>query len=122
MGAKKYEDARLAAKAIVRSPLVKTAIFGRDPNWGRIVATAGYSGAELEQERLSLSLTGGENTVELVEFGEICESFDLELLNYIMKTDEIIITLDLNMGKEHATAWGCDLTYDYIRINAEYTT
>jgi glutamate N-acetyltransferase / amino-acid N-acetyltransferase len=122
VGAKRFEDARLAAKAIVRSPLVKTAIFGKDPNWGRIIAAAGYSGAELEQERLSLSLSGGEDKVELVECGEISESFDLTLLKRIMENDEIIITLDLNMGEEHATAWGCDLTYDYVKINAEYTT
>ena len=122
VGAKKHEDARLAAKAIVRSPLVKTAIFGKDPNWGRIVAAAGYSGAELEQERLSLSLSGGEEKVELVDCGEISESFDLALLKKIMENYEIVITLDLNMGEEHATAWGCDLTYDYVRINAEYTT
>lgn len=122
VGAKNYEDARLAAKAIVRSPLVKTAIFGKDPNWGRIVAAAGYSGAELEQERLSLSLSGGEDKVELVDCGEISESLDLALLRKIMENDEIIITLNLNMGEEHATAWGCDLTYGYVRINAEYTT
>jgi glutamate N-acetyltransferase / amino-acid N-acetyltransferase len=122
VGAKKYEDARLAAKAIVRSPLVKTAIFGKDPNWGRIIAAAGYSGAELEQERLSLSLSGGEDKVELVDCGEISKSFDLALLKRIMENDEIIVTLDLNMGEEQATAWGCDLTYDYVRINAEYTT
>lgn len=122
MGAKNHKDARLAAKAIVRSPLVKTAIFGKDPNWGRIVAAAGYSGAELEQERLSLSLSGGDDKVELVDCGEISESFDLALLRKIMENDEIIITLNLNMGEEHATAWGCDLTYDYVRINAEYTT
>lgn len=122
VGAKKNEDARLAAKAIVRSPLVKTAIFGKDPNWGRIVAAAGYSGAELEQEMLSLSLSGGGDKVELVDCGEISESCDLSLLKKIMENDEIIITLNLNMGEEHATAWGCDLTYDYVRINAEYTT
>jgi glutamate N-acetyltransferase / amino-acid N-acetyltransferase len=122
VGAKTYDDARLAAKAIVRSPLVKSAIFGKDPNWGRVVAAAGYSGAELEQERLSLSFSGGEKEVELVKSGEISESSDLTLLKKIMESDEIVITLDLNMGKEQATAWGCDLTYDYVRINAEYTT
>ena len=122
VGAKKYEDARLAAKAIVRSPLVKSAIFGKDPNWGRVVAAAGYSGAELEQTKLSLSFSGGEDKVELVEFGEISKSSDLALLKKIMANDEIVIILDLNMGEEHATACGCDLTYDYVRINAEYTT
>lgn len=121
-GAKTYEDARLAVKAIVRSPLVKSAIFGKDPNWGRVVAAAGYSGAELEQERLSLSFSAGGETVELVKSGEISRVSDLALLNKIMANEEIIITLDFGMGKESATAWGCDLTYDYVRINAEYTT
>lgn len=121
-GAKTYEDARLAAKAIVRSPLVKSAIFGKDPNWGRVVAAAGYSGAELEQERLSLSFSAEGETVELVKSGEISRVSDLALLNKIMANEEIIITLDFGMGKESATAWGCDLTYDYVRINAEYTT
>jgi glutamate N-acetyltransferase/amino-acid N-acetyltransferase len=123
-GAKTHNDAKLAAKAIVRSPLVKTAVFGKDPNWGRIVAAAGYSGAELEQERLSLSFSGGGEEVELVRSGEISESSDsdLALLKKIMANEEIIITLDLDMGTEQATAWGCDLTYNYIKINAEYTT
>jgi glutamate N-acetyltransferase/amino-acid N-acetyltransferase len=121
-GAKKHDDARLVAKAIVRSPLVKSAIFGKDPNWGRVVAAAGYSGAELEQERLSLSFSGGGEEVELVKSGEISTASDLALLKRIMANDEIIITLDLAMGKESATAWGCDLTYDYVKINAEYTT
>jgi len=121
-GAKKYEDARLVAKAIVRSPLVKSAIFGKDPNWGRVVAAAGYSGAELEQERLSLSFLGGGEEVELVKSGEISTASDLALLKKIMANDEIVITVDLAMGGESATAWGCDLTYDYIRINADYTT
>ncbi|AKB77459.1 Glutamate N-acetyltransferase [Methanosarcina horonobensis HB-1 = JCM 15518] len=122
IGAKTHEDARLAAKAIVRSPLVKSAIFGKDPNWGRVVAAAGYSGAELEQERLSLAFSGGGEEVELVKSGEISRDSDLALLKKIMANEEIIITLDLAMGEESATAWGCDLTYDYVRINAEYTT
>ncbi|MFY1113226.1 MAG: bifunctional ornithine acetyltransferase/N-acetylglutamate synthase [Methanosarcinaceae archaeon] len=121
-GAKEYEDARLAAKAIVRSPLVKTAIFGKDPNWGRVVAAAGYSGAELEQDKLSLSFIGGGEEVELVKAGDISGFADLGLLKKIMAAEEIVITLDLGMGEESATAWGCDLTYDYVRINAEYTT
>jgi len=80
VGAKTHEDAKLVAKAIVRSPLVKSAIFGKDPNWGRVVAAAGYSGAELEQEMLSLSFSGGGEEVELVNSGEISSSSDLELL------------------------------------------
>lgn len=122
VGAKRYDDAKLAAKAIVRSPLVKSAIFGKDPNWGRVVAAAGYSGAEFEQDRLSLSFAGGEEEIELVKFGEIFEPSDLTLLKRIMGNDEIVITLNLNAGKENAIAWGCDLSYNYVRINAEYTT
>lgn len=121
-GAKTHQDAKLVAKAIVRSPLVKTAIFGKDPNWGRVVAAAGYSGAELEQERLSLSFSGGNETVELVSSGEISSSSDLDILKKIMAAEEIVINLDLGMGPEKATAWGCDLSYDYVKINAEYTT
>jgi glutamate N-acetyltransferase/amino-acid N-acetyltransferase len=121
-GAKTHNDARLVAKAIVRSPLVKSAIFGKDPNWGRVVAAAGYSGAELEQERMSLSFSGGGEEVELVKSGEVSADSDLAILKKIMANDEITITLDLGMGNESATAWGCDLTYDYVRINAEYTT
>lgn len=121
-GAKEYEDARLAAKAIVRSPLVKTAIFGKDPNWGRVVAAAGYSGAELEQDKLSLSFASGGEEVELVKAGEISGTASLDILKRIMAAEEIVITLDLGLGKESATAWGCDLSYDYVRINAEYTT
>ncbi|MPN34971.1 Arginine biosynthesis bifunctional protein ArgJ [bioreactor metagenome] len=121
-GAKTHEDAKLAAKAIVRSPLVKSAVFGKDPNWGRVVAAAGYSGAELEQERLSLFFSGGGEVVELVTSGEVSTASDLELLKKIMANDEIVINLDLAMGNESATAWGCDLTYDYVKINAEYTT
>ncbi len=121
-GAKEYEDASLAAKAIVRSPLVKSAIFGNDPNWGRVLAAAGYSGAELEQDKLSLSFASGAGEVELVKVGEISGSASPELLKKIMAGEEIVITLDLGLGEESATAWGCDLTYDYVRINAEYTT
>lgn len=121
-GAKTHQDAKLVAKAIVRSPLVKTAIFGKDPNWGRVVAAAGYSGAELEQERLSLSFSGGNETVELVSSGEISSSSDLDILKKLMAAEEIVINLDLGMGTEKATAWGCDLSYDYVKINAEYTT
>lgn len=121
-GAKEYEDASLAAKAIVRSPLVKSAIFGNDPNWGRVLAAAGYSGAELEQDKLSLSFASGAGEVELVKVGEISGSASPELLKEIMAGEEIVITLDLGLGEESATAWGCDLTYDYVRINAEYTT
>ena len=120
-GARTQEDARLAAKAIVRSPLVKTAIFGKDPNWGRVVAAAGYSGAEVEQDKISLKFSNIKEEVALVSEGKIVEG-KLEALKSIMAGEEIIIEVELGLGDNGAVAWGCDLTYDYVKINAMYTT
>ncbi len=120
-GALSEDDAKRAAKAIVRSPLVKTAIFGKDPNWGRIVAAAGYSGAEIEQDKISLKFSDNKNETILVDSGRIVEG-KLEALKSIMDSDEIIIEVDIGLGDCKATAWGCDLTYEYVKINAMYTT
>ncbi len=123
-GAATEKDARLVAKSIVRSPLVKSAIFGQDPNWGRVVVAAGYSGADMDQTKISLSFSAGTEVVELVKDGKIVRNDEetLSQLKSIMDKDEIFIITDLGMGDKTATAWGCDLTYDYVRINAEYTT
>ncbi|HJH30753.1 MAG TPA: bifunctional ornithine acetyltransferase/N-acetylglutamate synthase [Methanosarcinaceae archaeon] len=123
-GAKTGHDASIAAKAIVRSPLVKSAVFGNDPNWGRAIAAVGYSGADIDQDKISLAFASGDDVVHLVERGNIVNSSTsvLESLQHIMAQDEIIIMVDIGLGKNIATAWGCDLTYDYVRINAEYTT
>lgn len=122
-GATTDEDARLAAKSILRSPLVKTAIFGRDPNWGRIVAAAGYSGAALEEKYMSLRLSDGNTEVPLVIQGQVVgDEGMLNSLEKIMESEDIIISVDLGMGFHSSTGWGCDFTYDYIKINAEYTT
>jgi len=123
-GARTEEDARLAARAIVRSPLVKSAVFGKDPNWGRVVAAVGYSGADVDQDKISLSFAGGGDMVQLVEHGNITDSTPhaLNTLKGIMARDEIVIMANLGLGDKKATSWGCDLTYDYVRINAEYTT
>ena len=120
-GARSPEDARLAAKAIVRSPLVKTAIFGKDPNWGRVIAAAGYSGADIDQARISLKFSDNIREVLLVDSGRIVEG-KLDALKGIMESKEIIIEVDIGLGDSEATAWGCDLTYDYVKINAMYTT
>jgi glutamate N-acetyltransferase/amino-acid N-acetyltransferase len=126
-GARNQEDAIKAAKAIVRSPLVKTALFGADPNWGRIVTAVGYSGAFIDPEALSLAMSDGKCTpVVLVEKGLIksasADGLEEEALSGIMNSTEISILVDLGVGGAAATAWGCDLTDDYVRINAEYTT
>jgi glutamate N-acetyltransferase/amino-acid N-acetyltransferase len=126
-GARNRADAIKAAKAVVRSPLVKTALFGADPNWGRIVTAVGYSGAFMDPEALSLALSDGKGTsVVLVENGLIrsvgADRLEEKALSGIMNRKEISIVVDLGVGTAAATAWGCDLTDDYVRINAEYTT
>lgn len=123
-GAASIEDARLVAKSIVRSPLVKSAIFGKDPNWGRIVVAAGYSGADMDPDKISLSFSAGDESVELVRSGRLISNDEATLarLKSIMGNKEIFINTDLGMGDISATAWGCDLTYDYVKINADYTT
>ncbi|MCD4843506.1 MAG: bifunctional ornithine acetyltransferase/N-acetylglutamate synthase [Methanosarcinales archaeon] len=120
-GALNDHDAALAARTIVRSPLVKSAVFGKDPNWGRVVAAVGYSGAQVDQQRIGLAFADKSSKVKLVENGQIMETSDADLRE-IMGSEEIFIIVDLNLGSGSATAWGCDLTYDYVRINAEYTT
>ena len=123
-GAKTEHDARIAAKAIVRSPLVKSAVFGKDPNWGRVIAATGYSGADIDQNIISLAFASDDDVVYLVERGNILDSSTdvLISLESIMAQDEIVIMVDIGLGEQSAIAWGCDLTYDYVKINADYTT
>lgn len=125
-GAKTKRDAVVASKSLVRSPLFKAAVFGQDPNWGRAVCAVGYSGAEFEQTKISLSFSDGNETVELVKSGKSPEpnenSKTLNTLKKIMSAETVYVHVDLGSGDEQATAWGCDLTYDYVKINADYTT
>jgi|Deesub1362A_J573_1020465.scaffolds.fasta_scaffold00104_2 glutamate N-acetyltransferase/amino-acid N-acetyltransferase len=118
-GAKNDDDAFKAARAVANSLLVKTAIFGGDPNWGRIVAALGYSGAEID-ENLTLLLETDQERITLVENGETTgmEDRGAELL----RNDDFRIVIKLNKGTGRGIAIGCDLTYDYVRLNAEYTT
>ena len=122
-GAMDGEDARLVAKTIMRSSLVKTAIFGNDPNWGRIVAAAGRSGAEIDPEKITLSISaaGRDGDVFLVRRGKIVDGV-LEEAEEAMRSEELLIKLDLGLGDGSARAFGCDLSYDYVKINADYTT
>lgn len=116
-GAASTEDARLAARAVAGSPLVKAAIHGGDPNWGRILAAAGRSGAELEESAVTLHLQG----VCLFEAGAVMP-LDEPALAGALSTPEVHIRLHLGLGEGTATAWGCDLSAEYVRINSEYTT
>lgn len=124
-GALTVQDARKAARSIVKSPLVKTALFGADPNWGRIIAAVGYSGAEMDEKIISVSIANNETVVHIVKNGAV-EAYEgseeLEMAEDVMNKDQIKIMVDLSMGECEATAYGCDLSYDYVRINSEYTT
>jgi glutamate N-acetyltransferase/amino-acid N-acetyltransferase len=116
-GAASLADARLAARTIVSSPLVKAAVHGSDPNWGRVVAAAGRSGVKLEEDRIDLYI----GNICLVNNG--CPlSFSREEAVKLLDDREIAIALNLNLGSAEATAWGCDLSEEYVTINSEYTT
>jgi len=110
-----FAKAKKVAKAVINSPLVKTAIFGKDPNWGRILAAVGYSGAEIIPDKVDLYLKE-----KIVENGQPLKFSRQALHEYLKLSNEIKILIDLKMGKESATAWGCDLTYDYVKINTKY--
>ena len=124
-GAESLDDAKDASKAIVGSSLVKTALFGADPNWGRVVAAVGYSGAEMDENRVDITFKSDDEMVKIVEKGSIL-AFDgtdeLKTAEKVMQNDEIEIIVDLNLGEHSATAYGCDLSYDYVKINSEYST
>ena len=111
------EDARMMAKSVVGSSLVKTAIFGEDPNWGRILAAVGYAGVDVPVDNVDIMIGGLP-----VMLASSPVSFDDEEMKDIMHDDEVTITVDLHAGHEKGTAWGCDLSYDYVKINALYHT
>lgn len=123
--AKDDEDAKLAAKSIISSSLFKSAVFGGDPNWGRIVSAIGYSGCDLNPDIVTIAIANDDDEVDLVRNGEILAFDDtpyLERAEKVMQSKKVIVNIDMDLGEGKATAWGCDLTYDYVKINAEYTT
>src|SRR5690606_3030904 len=114
-GAVSDAEARKIAKTVVGSPLVKTAVFGCDANWGRVIAAVGYSGASVDPQGITIKI--GETPV--VKDGEPVNFPEDDLLLYL-KQPEVKIFVGLNKGNGHGIAWGCDLTYDYVQINASY--
>jgi glutamate N-acetyltransferase/amino-acid N-acetyltransferase len=119
-GAKKEDDAEKVARTVIESPLVKTAVYGEDPNWGRVVAAAGRAGVKFDPNAVSLWISDGEGRFPLVKSGEIIA--DLALAKKAMHGKKVIFILDIAAGKAEATAWGCDLTERYVEINGRYTT
>jgi glutamate N-acetyltransferase/amino-acid N-acetyltransferase len=115
-GAASHQDARAAARAVTASPLWQCALAGGDPNWGRIWAALGNSGAAIDPDRLDIRLSD----IHIVH-GGVATSYDRDAAKRVMAGSEAPITIDLNMGEGEATAWGCDLTHGYIEENTTYT-
>lgn len=119
-GAHREEEAAKVARTIIESPLVKTAVYGEDPNWGRVIAAAGRAGVDFDPNAVSLWISDENTKYPLVSSGEIIA--DLKKAKEAMHGKKVIFILDLGAGKEEATAWGCDLTERYVEINGRYTT
>ena len=118
-GAQTEETAKTVAKAVICSSLTKAAMFGADANWGRVLCAIGYSKADVDVSRVNLSFESRAGSVPVCKNGSGIE-FSEELAKKILLEKEIVIDIDLNMGDKTATAWGCDLTYDYVKINGDY--
>jgi len=116
-GAKSVAEARLAARAVVSSTLVKTAVHGGDPNWGRVIMALGNSGVEIAESKIDLYI----GDVGVLKGGRVLP-FNEESVVRAFNQSEVTINLHLNLGKASATAWGCDLSEEYVTINSEYTT
>jgi len=116
-GARNFEQGKQAAMSIAKSPLVKTAFFGQDPNWGRILCAVGYSGTNTDPVRTSLSIGG----VTIVKAG-LGAQYDEGTLRKVMSEKDITIVVDLGLGETQATVWTCDFSYEYVKINGEYHT
>lgn len=121
VGAADEETARICAKSVIRSPLVKTAMFGSDANWGRVLCALGYAGAAIDVSKINVSFRSRKGTVPVCKNGAGIE-FSEEKAKEVLLEDEIEILVDLNSGDAEATAYGCDLTYDYVKINGDYRT
>ena len=116
-GTKSFADAKTIAMSVAKSPLVKTAFFGEDPNWGRVICAVGYAGVPMDPQKT------------VVKFGEIPvyangvgAEFDEEALRKVMAEHDIVIDIDMGAGEEEATVWTCDFSYEYVKINGEYHT
>ena len=118
-GAETKEQAVTISKSIVTSTLTKAAIFGHDANWGRILCAMGYSGAQFDPEKVDLFFESAAGKIQIIQDGT-ATSYSEEEATKILSEPEVRAVADIKMGDESATAWGCDLTYDYVKINADY--
>ncbi len=119
VGAESKEDAVTLSKSVVTSSLVKAAVYGHDANWGRILCAMGYSGVEFDPERVDLFFESAAGKLKIIENG-VAVDYSEEEATKILSEPEVTAIADVKMGEASATAWGCDLTYDYVKINADY--
>ena len=113
------EQAVTLSKSVITSSLTKAAIFGHDANWGRILCAMGYSGAQFDPEKVDLYFESGAGKLKIIENG-VAVDYSEDEATKILSEKEVTAVIDVKMGEEKATAWGCDLTYDYVKINADY--
>ena len=113
------EDAVTLSKSVITSSLVKTAFFGEDANWGRVLAALGYSGASFDPDNVTITFTSNAGTILLMDHGTPIV-FDEEKAAKILAEREVTVDVDLYQGEGTAVAWGSDLTYEYVRINGDY--
>ena len=119
IGAKDKNQARTIAKSVVCSSLTKAAVFGHDANWGRILCALGYSGAKFDPENVDLYFESKSGKIHIFGNGVACD-YSEEEATKILSDPEVTALVDMHMGEAEATAWGCDLSYDYVKINADY--
>ena len=113
------EDAKTLTKSVINSSLTKAALFGHDANWGRILCALGYSGAKFDPEAIELYLESSAGKILIFKDG-MAADYSEEEATRILSCSEVTALVDMKMGEAKATAWGCDLTYDYVKINADY--
>ena len=120
-GAADQDTAVIVSKSIIASSLVKAAMFGSDANWGRVLCAIGYSGADIDVNKVDVSFASAAGTIDVCKDGAVI-SFSEEEAKKILSEKEVQILVSLHGGSCSATAWGCDLTYDYVKINGDYRT
>ncbi|MCI7041109.1 MAG: bifunctional glutamate N-acetyltransferase/amino-acid acetyltransferase ArgJ [Lachnospiraceae bacterium] len=119
IGADTKEHARILSKSVICSSLTKAAIYGHDANWGRILCALGYSGVQFDPEKIELFFESKSGRIQIYKDG-VATDYSEEEASKILADPEVTVFVDMKMGNETATAWGCDLTYDYVKINADY--
>ncbi len=117
--ARTKEEARILSKSVICSNLTKAAIFGHDANWGRILCALGYSGVTFDPERIELFFEGENGRIQIYKDGAAAD-YSEEEATKILSEPEVRVVVDMKMGDFEACAWGCDLTFDYVKINADY--